>query len=456
MERLKGQQCLALYLPDNANYRIMGVAGGGKTLIATYKLLLTYLQNPDKKIIFLTVNKQVNEQVKDNLKELCNSLIENNSIDALHTQLLSLLKDKRGEIVKTVYTYFRDLIRESTGNNKITGKKFKITDYENLINQFKKQFQIKLPNRSVQFFRDEILWLLDMNITKEEYLTDNRIGRAGTRLEKGPDREAIYQLFEFYQKNIIDSKHYFSMDSIYNYVIDNLTINDKNKVDFLIVDEFQDLSVSMLLALQKCIRSQEKGGRILLLGDDAQNIFGKRIPWNRFNLGNISQHILRLDHVYRNTYEIYELAETILNHPLYSYSGSAEVENKPLKSKIHGASPQYVNCHSLDECANQIINFFEQHPNESNAVIFLNNKLYSDMKNNLINYKENIETIKRVKGLEFDNVVIPFINDINLDSQSNGNRDKKEVISEHLKSCYVAVTRAKKNLLLINHVKEEN
>lgn len=202
MERLKGQQCLALYLPDNANYRIMGVAGGGKTLIATYKLLLTYLQNPDKKIIFLTVNKQVNEQVKDNLKELCNSLIENNSIDALHTQLLSLLKDKRGEIVKTVYTYFRDLIRESTGNNKITGKKFKITDYENLINQFKKQFQIKLPNRSVQFFRDEILWLLDMNITKEEYLTDNRIGRAGTRLEKGPDREAIYQLFEFYQKNI--------------------------------------------------------------------------------------------------------------------------------------------------------------------------------------------------------------------------------------------------------------
>ena len=72
-----------------------------------------------------------------------------------------------------------------SGNNKITGKKFKITDYENLINQFKKQFQIKLPNRSVQFFRDEILWLLDMNITKEEYLTDNRIGRAGTRLKKG-------------------------------------------------------------------------------------------------------------------------------------------------------------------------------------------------------------------------------------------------------------------------------
>lgn len=69
MNRLVGQQCLALYLPDNINYRIIGVAGGGKTLIATYKLLLTYLQNPNKKIVFLTVNTEVNKQIKNNIKK---------------------------------------------------------------------------------------------------------------------------------------------------------------------------------------------------------------------------------------------------------------------------------------------------------------------------------------------------------------------------------------------------
>lgn len=456
MDFLKGQQCLALYLPDNANYRIMGVAGGGKTLIATYKLLLTYLQNPNKKVVFLTVNKKVNNQVRDNLEELCNFLIKKYPIDDQRIAILASLRDNKEKIVKTVYTYFKDLIVKITDNVDITGKSFKNTDYERLITQFKKETAVKLPNRSIQFFIDEIQWILDMNVTKKEYLSVDRIGRAGTRLEKGADREAVYQLFEFYKKSILDGKHLFSMNSIYNYVIDNLNINDENKIDFLIVDEFQDLSFAMLLALQKCVRSQNDGGRILLLGDDAQNIFGKRIPWNRFNFGDISRHVLRLDHVYRNTYEIYRLAEKILNHPLYSYSGVAEIENKPLKSKIHGDLPQSISCCSTEDCIKQINNFLKHHLNETNAVIFLNNKLYSDIKDSIDYGNTELITIKRVKGLEFDNVVIPFINDVNLDPESNGDRDKSEVISEHLKKCYVAVTRAKKNLLLINHVKGEN
>lgn len=150
------------------------------------------------------------------------------------------------------------------------------------------------------------------------------------------------------------------------------------------------------------------------------------------------------------------MAEKILNHPLYSYSGVAEIENKPLKSKIHGDLPQSISCCSTEDCIKQINNFLKHHLNETNAVIFLNNKLYSDMKDSIDYGNTELITIKRVKGLEFDNVVIPFINDVNLDPESNGDRDKSEVISEHLKKCYVAVTRAKKNLLLINHVEGEN
>lgn len=293
-----------------------------------------------------------------------------------------------------------------------------------------------------------------MNITKKEYLTKDRIGRVGTRLEKGKEREIIYMLFEFYQKNILDKNHRFTMNNIYNYVIKNLNIKKENQIDFLIVDEFQDLSAAMLFALQKCIRPQQEGGHILFLGDDAQNIFGKKIPWNKFNLEGIKGHILRLDHVYRNTIEIYEIAKKILTHPLFNYSKDTKIQNKPLISKIHGNKPQIINCSTEDDCINPINNFFNQYSNRKNAIIFLDTELCRKFKEkgNFKNIK--LITTRRVKGLEFDNVVIPFINKYNDDYSVNGDRDKNEIISEHLKKCYVAVTRAKKNLMLIKQ--EEN
>lgn len=468
MEKLEGQQCLALYLPQDKDYRVMGVAGSGKTLIAMYRFIFLYLENPDKNIELLTYNKPVNEDIKKKIVNICDYLSKvetGNKVELLRSlmkKIISSMTSKNRRVfekeyrsimlddslqsnvnaeVETVYTFCHN---EINLNYKIlSGKPYKKEHYERLINSYKQHAE--LPDRSVQFFVDEIQWLIEMNIVNvQDYIDMDRIGRRGTRLIKGEPRKQIFGLFMQYLNDINDGKHEYSMDNIYNFLFNAVDIKEQNKVDFLIVDEFQDLCLNMMQALRKCVRDN---GNVLFLGDSEQNIFGSRIAWK--DTGFVGSNILHLDHVYRSTDEICEFAKKILDDPRYLRDEEDEFLS-PFQIGIKGEKPQLVNCSSKDEMITLIRTWLKKYKGKT-AIICCNNEYLSELRYYVHSQSGDIDvvSIKRVKGMEYDNVIIPYYDRFDVDIKTNGEKTKDEVIGEHLRKLYVAVTRARRNLLLV-------
>lgn len=481
MEKLEGQQCFALYIPTNKNYRIEGVAGSGKTLMAIYRFVFLYLENPDKNIKLLTYNNRINLEIRRKVVEVCKFLLKEgnkNQSNKLRSLIKSIvlsldgfrIKDELSKkIVKDIKSTNQDVLSDSElcskirasvetvysfcqneinlNYKKLFGKRYDEKGFERVINNYKQQHD--LPDRSIQFFIDEIKWLLEMNIDDVQYYINmDRIGRRGTRLIKGEPRKQIFGLFEQYLKDNIDDKgHEYSMDSIYNFLFKFVDIQERNKVDFLIVDEFQDLSLNMMQALRKCVKNK---GSVLLLGDKEQNIFGTRITWKE--TGFIGRNVLYLDHVYRNTDEICELAKKILEDPRYLRDDENN-ENvlAPFQTGIKGEKPKLLNFNSESEMITQIHKYLENFRGSS-AIIYCDQKYDHYLKKVLRKLDDEIDigNVEDIKGMEYDNVIIPYYDRFNIDINSNGEKTKDEIISEHLKKLYVAVTRARRNLVLMS------
>ncbi len=88
LPRLVGEQCRILYLPENSNQVILGVAGSGKSVEAAYRAIWISLGHPSDNILVLTVNKEVNNQ----LRAMIDSYNHNSNIE-----------------VSTIYTYFKKI-----------------------------------------------------------------------------------------------------------------------------------------------------------------------------------------------------------------------------------------------------------------------------------------------------------------------------------------------------------
>lgn len=65
LPELIGEQCRILYLPENANQVVLGVAGSGKSVEAAYRAIWISKRCPDDKILVLSVRC-----VKENNKVL--------------------------------------------------------------------------------------------------------------------------------------------------------------------------------------------------------------------------------------------------------------------------------------------------------------------------------------------------------------------------------------------------
>lgn len=233
----------------------------------------------------------------------------------------------------------------------------------------------------------------------------------------------------------------------------------------IIIDEAQDLNYQTLISIRNYAKQVSYGADFnqqLYKGTvkekEIQNLFSQNIRYN-------------LQQNFRNTYSILNFAKSILPNLLISQSmlDELEYEKKGIKPKL------FITNNNREREIDKLIELIKLYESDNIAILlpfgddtFSNSqfiydsvehyynqlisknikcsKYYNEMKtDNIIIEKIHVTTYKSVKGLEFDTVIIPCMENF----QNYIIKDDFPLIVNE-EDYYVAFTRAKDNLFLFS------
>ena len=275
------------------------------------------------------------------------------------------------------------------------------------------------------------------------------------------ERIAVYELFRKYLTFLQENNYYDSSIVAYNY--QQLV---KAQYDIVLIDEVQDFTNSQLALVLSSLINKE---HFFLCGDANQIVHPNFFSWSKlksyFYTTNLNRDIVRiLTKNYRNTPEVVELANRVLKLKNYRF-GSMDKESHALvesSSLTHGQ----VNCVATDSnLARELNQKTALSVNYAVIVLHEEDKLLAQKAFDT----PLIFTVQEAKGLEYENVILfNFISNdpqyqtivANLDesfldadftyarTKDKTNKDL-EVYKFYVNALYVAITRAVKNIYLV-------
>ena len=238
---------------------------------------------------------------------------------------------------------------------------------------------------------------------------------------------------------------------------------EKRMYKHIIVDEGQDLSPIMLKSLVKAI---PEDGTFTFFGDVAQQIYGSRLSWREAGLKIAKNKIWYFDRNYRNSKEIAQFAVAISKT---KYFEDKQDLVEPVLQTASSPLPAIVKCKDEEAELDWIVEAaIRMSGNQSIAILVRNRELVDLVEEKLrakkiipqilknrmgvldLNAKISIGTYHSAKGLEFDMVFLPFCSMKYLPSEERvlANESRDEALKEETKLLYVAITRAKRGLIL--------
>lgn len=434
-----------LYLPVTGHSAILGTAGSGKTTLALYRA--AFLSSPEMSHSGRTLLLTFNQALVTYLKYLKPPEFRNVRVENYHKFARGYLNN-RGRI----------------GFDTICGPTQKKSLIETSIKTVAAEYEKNtFFGRPIEFFIDEIKWILSNGISSvDEYTKTVRTGRTDTNLARSL-RPAMFEILtEYIKLRGLAGKEY-DWDDIASAVRRELCSDDTPRLyRHILIDEGQDFSPEMLRSLALAI---PEDGSLTFFGDVAQQIYGQRTSWRYAGLR--VPHVWEFKENYRNTRQIAKLGLAISQ---MSYFSDIADMVEPKSPKADGALPTIVTCKSQEhqiQIALKVVK--EASKTISVALLFKNYDqecliishlpktavhLHRDMAQWLEGPSIYYGTYHAAKGLEFDLVILPFLDADNLPDQSNilayGVDDAQTHDGRLL---YVAVTRAKTNLLLIHSSK---
>jgi UvrD-like helicase C-terminal domain/Nuclease-related domain/AAA domain len=237
----------------------------------------------------------------------------------------------------------------------------------------------------------------------------------------------------------------------------------------ILIDEGHDFEPDWFKMLTSTLNEQDS---LLLLYDDAQNLYGRRKKFSFKSVGIKAQgrtSILKTN--YRNTIEVLNLAYEFAKDLMKPSSANNEDEPvliEPLTAGRHGQYPELVRCNSLYDEIKQVISLAGQlqkagHSWNEIGIIyglrFVGAEIYKQFQAAGIPiewlnkdadsrfYKPKLDSIKLMtmhscKGLEFANVIIPGLG--YMPTQNSLPEDDARLL-------YVAMTRSTDRLIMTYH-----
>lgn len=440
MHKLTGEQCKILYFPDK-HLSLLGSAGSGKSLIALYKAIYYTLKYPNKKGMICCFNRPVIDKIKNDLSSIVSEL--GLQEDEISTKLE----------IETYYTYIQSKVNMINQKNSYFISEGREMDLKSprdcdrkswieIAKQYvrKKHENSRVFDRAISFFADEISWLQGMRVTSlDEYQNLERIGRGRKDpVNKGVEREILYDIFLKYKEIRLQKGKYFDYDDVSWKLLEvSNYLPEDEKLDYLIIDEFQDMDKSKIQALVSTVR---KDGFIIFLGDYAQQILGTRISYKQLGVGRITK--VNFVKNYRNTKEISKLANSLFERGLISEEDDEKIDR--VEASRSGNTPILKKVSSY----NYPLKEFFTDKSGTNGIILMNKDKYKKVCEIIKVQSLNVElyTINQVKGLEFDNVLVLDVDDIvYLEELENIENNENAEVAKQL---YVAITRARNNLCM--------
>ena len=439
----------------NGASRVLGGAGTGKTVVAMHraKWIAENSLVENQKILFTTFTKNLATDIHKNLASICSQdvldKIEVINLDRWVTQYLHQHKYE--------YTIF----------------------YSNEDQTYwQKALDLAYPELDLPevFYQEEWRKVIQPQsiTTIDEYKKASRIGR-GTRLNR-PERLKVWPVFEEY-RNILTKNKKKEVDDAYRDVA-TLLENDPHVFPYrsVIVDEGQDMSTQAFKLIRQLV--PEGHNDIFVVGDGHQRIYGRnKVVLSQCGI-NIRGRARKLKVNYRTTEEIRRWAVNLLEgFPIDDLDGGLD-DNQGYKSLTHGTAPQIEHFESAEKQSDFIATYLKQQVSEGlplshTCIVTRTNKerdgIDSALKRAGIEvaivdaYHEShnknavrLATMHRVKGLEFDEMILASVNDgivpLNHALENKGDEvEKRSADVEERGLMYVALTRAKKRVLILSY-----
>lgn len=425
-------------LSTEGQYLVIAGAGSGKTRTIVYRTAWL-IENgvPEEKILMVTFTRKASQEMKQRLKNLL-------EVDEL----------------KIVVTTFHSLCAR-------------------LILKYKNLFEVESLNIMEEGEREKLL----AKIIKKMELDKKYKGKfyssedLSDRLEKL--QNARLKLEDIFPKEYIDDiikikseyRKYKKIKNIYEYddliemVIKKFKENReflkiiRDKIDYLVVDEYQDSNLAQR-ELLKLLIGEDKN--LMVVGDDYQSIYGFRgadfTNILKFGEDFPKAKLIKLEKNYRSSKEIIAYTNRIANSFKIRY-------NKKICGTGRGGEGVHINSFKDEEqegryVCEKILAYREKFPFEEMAILFRNRYTVKVMEKLLIEYKipyykKEMEEKRGValyslhssKGLEWEIVFIPTL----LDGVFPSNIEK-ENLEEEKRLYYVGCSRAK-NFLHLSYPK---
>lgn len=347
------------------------------------------------------------------------------------------------------------------------------------------------PTSQIYPFKDFLYELVDTlksSNKRNSYrnLITNYIAKSPEELKGTMARQYFYvqEFFNFYQKQLFlntESYGFDFSDMIYyaNKYIGRLRGKDKFAYDYIIIDEYQDISSERYIFTKNL--STLNGSKVVAVGDDWQSIFafsGSKIEY----IYNFSKYfegakLLRISKAYRNSQELVNYSSNfIMKNP--SQIEKKLISNKSIRNPIkfvpYRPGEEYSTLKKL------ILNIYRDNPKDKIMILARTNKMIFDcykddeLKDGLgtkiefVGYEDiDLEgmTLHKSKGLTCDQVIIIGLNK-SFPSNAPYSFWIKYLLKEHLKEegidfaeerrlFYVGLTRTKNYVYLLTNTVEE-
>ena len=439
----------------NGAVRVLGGAGTGKTVVAMHRAKFLAQQSHllgNQKILFTTFTKNLAIDIHENLKKICDSStmakIEIKNFDQWVYEFLSA----NGYENRIIY-----------GN-----QKQKLWDDALLVKS------TELDTFSEIFFKEEwerVIQPQSIN-SLNDYIKASRVGR-GTRLSR-KQRKAIWEIFEEYRILLLAKNYKEPSDAMRDARVLIEQGKLKEKYGAIVIDEAQDFNAQAFMLLRTM--ADKTRDDMFIVGDAHQRIYGQKVVLGQCGIQIVGRgKKLKLN--YRTTDEVRKWAVAILEDEEIDDLDDGIDNNKDYKSLYHGPKPeiklfetfeqelvfieQYVNELKKEDKESRICivartqkrvdNYYQHFKNKTVGAL----KISRDSKDDLAHTGVRVATMHRVKGLDFDHVIIASMNKGEIPLEINSISDEVQIEDERIRKekalVFVSATRAKKTLLITSY-----
>lgn len=434
---------------------IKGVAGSGKSIVILRRAVKKYKENQGNASVKIFTYTNTLVKYTD---ELIGTALPSGSIE-----------------VSTVDSYFSKIYKTLSGRSFYSDDKKCRELVSKTLSEHQKNSRTNHRFYSIDcnFWYEEFQWIEEKNIRSEsEYLSASRKGRgANVKMQSDDEKRKAWSIFDLYRKKMKTTRCYI-WPELYLYINDNIgRIPDSYRIDYVFVDEAQDLTVGKLKALKGITKKS-----ITIAADMAQKIYKTSFTWKEVGIDIQGRSSKSLSASFRSTKQIVTLAEDLMANNRKSDALKDELTDSVLPDS-EGPLPMIVSFKGKLAEETYLVSLARKllaSSGEKTIGIICKTKKYYYHIRALFDGKMPYQEIFRdgkyipewkllepglklvmahsAKGLEFDYVIIPDVDEGNYPmlpfKMDVGQID--ELLIPERSLLYVAMTRAREFLVMLH------